>query len=265
MIGCSIGMTERKDEEGRITPFSVAGRAAGMIGENLRGNVYLLSEVWNTIANFFGEGEEEPVSLTGVDAISDFAGDLNRLQAAFTKGEIDPAKVADRLVDLAGSMGNLVGLPVARLTKMAEGLTGWGKDLATAVTSDGLTLGDIINAPTSSAVQYDQLYTAIFEEPDPDDAAAAMEQLRRLDELNPPSKESNAKAGDSKVLSELLKREKEYGGMVQEAAQARLEGNESHQRAVRQKLVNTLADGLGINIKHQRGPEAPEHGHQQGG
>lgn len=242
-----------KDEEGRITPFSVAGRAAGMIGENLMSNVYLLSEVWNTIANLFGGGDEEPVSLTGVDAISDFAGDLNRLQAAFTKGEIDPAKVADRLVDLAGSLGNLVGLPVARVTKIVEGLTGWGKDLATAVTSDGLTLGDIINAPTSSAIQYDDLYTAIFEEPDPDDVAAAMEQLRRMDELNPPSKESNAKAGDSKVLSELLKREKEYGGMVQEAAQARLEGNESHQRAVRQKLVNTLADALGINKNTKEG------------
>ena len=242
-----------KDEEGRITPFSVAGRAAGMIGENLMGNVYLLSEVWNTIANLFGSGDEEPVSLTGVDAISDFAGDLKRLQAAFTKGEIDPAKVADRLADLAGSLGNLVGLPVARVTKMVEGLTGWGKDLATAVTSDGLTLSDILNAPTSSAVQYDQLYTAIFEEPDPDDVAAAMEQLRRLDELNPPSKESNAKAGDSKVLTELLKREKEYGGMVQEAAQARLEGNESHQRAVRQKLVNTLADALGINKNNKEG------------
>ena len=242
-----------KDEEGRITPFSVAGRAAGMIADNLMGNVYLLSEVWNTIANLFGSGDEEPVSLTGVDAISDFAGDLNRLQAAFTKGEIDPAKVADRLVDLAGSMGNLVGLPVARLTKMVEGLTGWGKDLATAATSDGLTLGDILNAPTSSTVQYDDLYTAVFEEPDPDDVAAAMEQLRRLDELNPPSKESNAKAGDSKVLTELLKREKEYGGMVQEAAQARLEGNESHQRAVRQKLVNTLADALGINKNTKEG------------
>ena len=242
-----------KDEEGRITPFSVAGRAVSMIGENLMGNVYLLSEVWNTIANLFGSGDEEPVSLTGVDAISDFAGDLNRLQAAFTKGEIDPAKVVDRLVDLAGSMGNLVGLPVARLTKMVEGLTGWGKDLATAATSDGLTLSDILNAPTSSAIQYDDLYTAIFEEPDSDDAAAAMEQLRRMDELNPPSKESNAKAGDSKVLTELLKREKEYGGMVQEAAQARLEGNESHQRAVRQKLVNTLADALGINKNTKEG------------
>ena len=242
-----------KDEEGRITPFSVAGRAAGMVADNLMGNVYLLSEVWNTVANLFGSGEEEPVSMTGVDAISDFAGDLNRLQAAFTKGEIDPAKVADRLVDLSGSLGNLVGLPVARITKMVEGLTGWGKDLATAVTSDGLTLADILNAPTSSTVQYDNLYTAIFEEPDPDDVASAMEQLRRLDELNPPSKESNAKAGDSKVLSELLKREKEYGGMVQEAAQARLEGNESHQRAVRQKLVNTLADALGINKNTKEG------------
>lgn len=247
------GYDREKDEEGRITPFSVAGRAVSMIGENLTGNVYGLSEVWNTIANLFGGGDEEPVSLTGVDAIGDFAGDLNRLQAAFTKGEIDPAKVTDRLVDLAGSMGNLVGLPVARLTKMVEGLTGWGKDLATAATSDGLTLGDILNAPTSSAIQYDDLYTAIFEEPDSDDVAAAMEQLRRMDELNPPSKESNAKAGDSKVLTELLKREKEYGGMVQEAAQARLEGNESHQRAVRQKLVNTLADALGINKNTKEG------------
>ena len=242
-----------KDEEGRITPFSVAGRAASMIGENLAGNVYLLSEVWNTIANLFGGGDEEPVSLTGVDAISDFAGDLKRLHDAFAKDEIDPATAADRLWDLSGSLGNLVGLPVARITKMVEGLTGWGKDLATAVTSDGLTLADILNAPTSSTVQYDNLYTAIFEEPDPDDVASAMEQLRRLDELNPPSKESNAKAGDSKVLSELLKREKEYGGMVQEAAQARLEGNESHQRAVRQKLVNTLADALGINKNTKEG------------
>ena len=247
------GYDREKDEEGRITPFSVAGRAVSMIGENLMGNVYLLSEVWNTIANFFGEGEEEPVSLTGVDAISDFAGDLRRLHKAFAENEIDPAKVTDRLVDLAGSLGNLVGLPVARVTKIAEGLTGWGKDLAAAVTSDGLTLGDILNAPTSSAIQYDDLYTAIFEEPDSDDVAAAMEQLRRMDELNPPSKESNAKAGDSKVLTELLKREKEYGGMVQEAAQARLEGNESHQRAVRQKLVNTLADALGINKNTKEG------------
>lgn len=242
-----------KDEEGRITPFSVAGRAAGMVADNLMGNVYLLSEVWNTVANLFGSGEEEPVSMTGVDAISDFAGDLKRLHDAFAKDEIDPATAADRLWDLSGSLGNLVGLPVARVTKMVEGLTGWGKDLATAVTSDGLTLADILNAPTSSAVQYDDLYTAIFEEPDPDDVASAMEQLRRMDELNPPSKESNAKAGDNKVLTELLKREKEYGGMVQEAAQARLEGNESHQRAVRQKLVNALADGLGINKNTKEG------------
>lgn len=247
------GYDREKDEEGRITPFSVAGRAVSMIGENLAGNVYLLSEVWNTIANLFGGGDEEPVSMTGVDAISDFAGDLKRLHDAFAKDEIDPATAADRLWDLSGSLGNLVGLPVARITKMVEGLTGWGKDLATAVTSDGLTLADILNAPTSSTVQYDNLYTAIFEEPDPDDVASAMEQLRRLDELNPPSKESNAKAGDSKVLSELLKREKEYGGMVQEAAQARLEGNESHQRAVRQKLVNTLADALGINKNTKEG------------
>ena len=82
-----------KDEEGQITPASVAGRAAGMIAENLMSNVYGLSEVWNTVANLFGGGEEEPVSLTGVDAISDLSGDLLRLHNAVTEDELDPARV----------------------------------------------------------------------------------------------------------------------------------------------------------------------------
>lgn len=236
-----------KDEEGRITPASIAGRAAGMVAENLMGNVYGLSEVWNTVANLFGGGEEEPVSLTGVDAISDLSGDLLRLHNAVTADEMDPIKVRDRLIDLAGSFGNLTGVPVARLTRIVEGLTGWIGDISTAANSDGLTLGDVINAPPSSASQYDRLYTDVFEEPDAEDAAKALERLADLDALDPPAKASNAKAADGKVLGELLSREREYGTRVQSAAAARVAGNESEQRRLRQELVDTLAGALGIS------------------
>ena len=242
-----------KDEDGQITPASVAGRAAGMIAENLMSNVYGLSEVWNTVANLFGGGEEEPVSLTGVDAISDLSGDLLRLHNAVTEDELDPAKVRDRLIDLAGSVGNLTGVPVARLTRIVEGLTGWIGDISTADNSDGLNLWDVMNAPSSSASQYDRLYTAVFEEPDPEDAAAALKRLADLDELTPPAKASNAKAGDGKVLSELLKREREYGSGVQDAAAARVAGNEDRQRQIRQELVNTLAGALGIDQNTKEG------------
>ena len=242
-----------KDEEGRITPASVAGRAAGMVAENLMGNVYGLSEVWNTVANLFGGGEEEPVSLTGVDAISDLSGDLLRLHNAVTEDELDPTKVRDRLIDLAGSIGNLTGVPVARLTRIVEGLTGWIGDISTAANSDGLNLWDVMNAPPSSASQYDRLYTAVFEEPDAEAAAKALEQLADLDALNPPAKASDAKAGDSKLLTELLKREREYGSGVQDAAAARVAGNEAQQRQIRQQLVNTLADAMGIDQNTKEG------------
>ena len=242
-----------KDEEGQITPVSVAGRAAGMIAENLMSNVYGLSEVWNTVANLFGGGEEEPVSLTGVDAISDLSGDLLRLHNAVTEDELDPTKVRDRLIDLAGSVGNLTGVPVARLTRIVEGLTGWIGDISTAANSDGLNLWDVMNAPSSSASQYDRLYTAVFEEPDPEDAAAALKRLADLDELTPPAKASDAKAGDSKLLTELLKREREYGSSVQDAADARVAGNEAQQRQIRQQLVNTLADAMGIDQNTKEG------------
>ena len=242
-----------KDEDGQITPASVAGRAAGMIAENLMGNVYGLSEVWNTVANLFGGGEEEPVSLTGVDAISALSGDLLRLHNAVTEDELDPTKVRDRLIDLAGSVGNLTGVPVARLTRIVEGLTGWIGDISTAANSDGLNLWDVMNAPPSSTSQYDRLYTAVFEEPDPEDAAAALKRLADLDELTPPAKASDAKAGDSKLLTELLKRESEYGSSVQDAAAARVAGNEAQQRQIRQELVNTLARALGIDQNTKEG------------
>ena len=67
------------------------------------------------------------------------------------------------------------------------------------------------------------------------------------DALNPPAKASNAKAADGKVLIELLKREREYGAWVQSAAAARVAGNESEQRRLRQELVDVLAGALGIS------------------
>ena len=236
-----------KDEEGRVTPASVAQRFMGMTAENIAGNALGLSELIAVAGTLLGQDSGDPVSLTGIDAINDLSSDLLRLTQAVQADEIDPAKVWERVYDLAGSLGNVAGLPIARLQRWWEGASGWYNDIATAANSDGLTLGDVINAPPSSASQYDRLYTDVFEEPDAEDAAKALERLADLDELTPPAKASDAKAGDSKLLTELLKREREYGSSVQGAAAARVAGNESEQRRLRQELVDTLAGALGIS------------------
>ena len=236
-----------KDEEGQVTPASVARRFMGMTAENIAGNALGLSELIAVAGTLLGQDSGDPVSLTGIDAINDLSSDLLRLTQAVQADEIDPAKVWERVYDLAGSLGNVAGLPITRLQRWWEGASGWYNDIAAAANSDGLTLGDVINAPPSSASQYDRLYTDVFEEPDAEDAAKALERLADLDALNPPAKASNAKAADGKVLGELLKREREYGTRVQSAAAARVAGNEGEQRRLRQELVNTLAEALGIS------------------
>ena len=236
-----------KDEEGQVTPASVAQRFVGMTAENIAGNALGLSELIAVAGTLLGQDSGDPVSLTGIDAINDLSSDLLRLTQAVQADEIDPAKVWERVYDLAGSLGNVAGLPIARLQRWWEGASGWYNDIAAAANSDGLTLGDIINAPPSSASQYDRLYTDVFEEADAEDAAKALERLADLDALDPPAKASNAKAADGKVLGELLKREREYGTRVQSAAAARVAGDESEQRRLRQELVDTLAGAMGIS------------------
>ena len=236
-----------KDEEGQVTPASVAQRFVGMTAENIAGNALGLSELIAVAGTLLGQDSGDPVSLTGIDAINDLSSDLLRLTQAVQADEIDPAKVWERVYDLAGSLGNVAGLPITRLQRWWEGASGWYNDIAAAANSDGLTLGDVINAPPSSASQYDRLYTDVFEEPDAEDAAKALERLADLDALNPPAKASNAKAADGKVLGELLSREREYGTRVESAAAARVAGNESEQRRLRQELVDVLAGALGIS------------------
>ena len=236
-----------KDEEGQITPASIAQRFVGMTAENIAGNALGLSELIAVAGTLLGQDGGDPVSLTGIDAINDLSSDLLRLTQAVQADEIDPAKVWERVYDLAGSLGNVAGLPIARLQRWWEGASGWYNDIAAAANSDDLTLGDVINAPPSSASQYDRLYTDVFEEPDAEDAAKALERLADLDALTPPAKASNAKAGDGKVLGELLSREREYGTRVESAAAARVAGNEGEQRRLRQELVDVLAGALGIS------------------
>lgn len=245
-------LDEEKDDDGKITPLSVIRRLGELTIDSAAGSVFLLQEAWSIVGNLFGIRDDDPISLTGIDAFSDLAGDLLQVNKAFTSGEMDAFTMLDKVTDLAGSAGNLAGLPLARVKRLAEGVAGWAKDIYTAAQTDGVSLGDVITAPTSSS-QYDDLYTAAFENEDPADAQEAIEALQKLDKLNPPKKPSDAKAGDTKIISELLKREKEFGNLIQDAAAARVAGNSTQQQKLMQQLVNTLADALGIDPKTKDG------------
>ena len=247
-----------KDKNGQITPASVAWRFGWEFVSNLMENIPFVDIGINILS-----GDDDPIDLSGIDSIGDAVSDLKQIVSDImnedrtSEDEEDRANywsnLKEQAFDTVTSVLNLAGVPFGQVQRWVEGISGWIGDISTAANSDGLNLWDVMNAPSSSASQYDRLYTAVFEEPDPEDAAAALKRLADLDELTPPAKASDAKAGDSKLLTELLKREREYGSSVQDAAAARVAGNEDRQRQIRQELVNTLADAMGIDQNTKEG------------
>ena len=275
-----------RDEEGKITPVSaVTGVGLNAVKAATTDNVFLLPEIMGTLGNIIGIRNTEPVSLPGLDSLGDlsssllsFCGyytstaesakkalsdaeidslwdaltDIEGTVRALKNGGVSASEAIDKTTDLAGNVFMILGVPASNVKRLAEGVTGWAKDIYTAAQTDGIDLGDVINTPTSSS-QYDDLYTAVFENGDPADAQDAIEALQKLDLINPPKKPSDAKAGDTKIISELLKREKESGNLIEDAAAARVAGNGTQQQKLMQQLVNTLADALGINPKTKDG------------
>ena len=241
-----------KDENGKITPASVARRVGWETAMNLMENIPFVD-----IGISLLQGDSDPISLSGIDSIADAADDARKLVSDLLNEDRTSKdaqarqdywnRLAEQAFDTLESGLNLAGVPFGQFNRWRESVMGWIGDISTAANSDGLNLWDVMNAPPSSASQYDRLYTDVFEEPDAEDAAKALERLADLDALDPPAKASNAKAADGKVLGELLSREREYGTRVESAAAARVAGNEGEQRRLRQELVNTLAEALGIS------------------
>lgn len=252
-----------KDENEEITPQSVTSYAFVQWLTNMIEIVPFTDVGINLVTNAASGGQNDPISLSGIDSIGDASLDAYRLfMAALNEDRVSDDEsereayrqnLYKRAWDASGSLLVLAGVPWGQVQRVLEAGYEWWSDLAAVKNSDGLNLWDVMNAPPSSASQYDRLYTAVFEEPDPEDAAAALKRLADLDELTPPAKASDAKAGDSKLLTELLKREREYGTSVQDAAAARVAGDEGQQRQIRQELVNTLADALGIDQSTREG------------
>lgn len=252
-----------KDENEEITPQSAASYAFMQWLTNMIEIIPFADTVTSLAANAVSGGQNDPISLSGIDSIGDASLDVYRFITAIQNEDRESGDEAEREAywqnvykrawDASGSLLVLAGVPWGQVQRVLEAGYEWWSDLAAVKNSDGLNLWDVMNAPSSSASQYDRLYTAVFEEPDPEDAAAALKRLADLDELTPPAKASDAKAGDSKLLTELLKRERKHGSSVQDAAAARVAGNEDRQRQIRQELVNTLADAMGIDQNTKEG------------
>lgn len=246
-------LDREKDENGNFTVLSVGGRLTSLTAESLLGNVYGLQEAWNTIGNIFGDGSSDPISLTGIDAISDFAGDLRRLNSEWNKfaaadtAEKDWLTLWNRSVDVCMSLGNLTGIPAGQVQRLFQSAYGWAKDFYTAASNEDVSFGDILTAPESSSSQYDRLYAAAFENADPDEVETALGKLDQLDRITPPAKAGDAKAGDKRILSEMISREKAYGDTLSAAAAARIAGREQEYQQAFQALVNRLAAALGID------------------
>lgn len=246
-------LDDLRDEDGKITPASVIWKVLLDGAQSATvDNVLFLPEAMAVMGNLFGFRDEDPVSLVGIDALGDIAGDFLAIHKMVTSGEMDFLTAADKCTRLAADVFNLTGLPVSTVKRLVVGAGSWVLDIRKALITEGVNLGDVINTPTSSS-QYDELYTAVFETENSEDAADALAALEKLDKLNPPAKPGDAKAGDTKILSELLKREKEFGGLIQDAAAARVNGDAAAQEKAMGQLVDVLAQALGINKNTSEG------------
>ena len=177
-----------KDENGKITPASVARRVGRETAMNLMENIPFVD-----IGMSLLQGDSDPISLSGIDSIADAADDARKLVSDLLNEDRTSKdaqarqdywnRLAEQAFDTLESGLNLAGVPFGQFNRWRESVMGWIGDISTAANSDGLNLWDVMNAPKSSASQYDRLYTDVFEEPDAEDAAKALERLADLDGL----------------------------------------------------------------------------------
>jgi hypothetical protein len=138
------------------------------------------------------------------------------------------------LEDTADTMENLLelaGVPYGNGKKLVQAVKLYAQDIQNG------TLGEFSGNATSASGQYDRMYSALFDgdSVDAEEATAAMGKLEGLGK------------DDSKVLSEMKARLKKYSTEMQDAADAKLAGDETTRAQLTEQIVEKLYVGMGID------------------
>ena len=233
-----------QDENGDITAESLLKRYADLYVGSAAGTFLYGSELYSFVGNVAGGKDYDVVSAPNLSAVNDLGTEAMRLYKllATDTGEMDEEeleayheKLRKAALTFMEDGLELKGLPAGNAAKLLEAAWKWGGNAAYAVT--GAKYGEKLSLnslPASATGQYDRLYNAIVEG-DTDNASGAMAKLEAMGK------------DEKTIASQLKNRLKKYSPEVEQAAQARNEGDDRKRQELTRKIVRELYDGLGVS------------------
>lgn len=233
-----------QDENGDITAGSLLKRYADLYVGSAAGTFLYGSELYSFVGNVAGGKDYDVVSAPNLSAVNDLGTEAMRLYKllATDTGEMDEEeleayheKLRKAALTFMEDGLELKGLPAGNAEKLLEAAWKWSENAAYAVTGgkygEKLSLNSL---PASATGQYDRLYNAIAEG-DTDNASGAMAKLEAMGK------------DEKTIASQLKNRLKKYSPEVEQAAQARNEGDDRKRQELTRKIVRELYDGLGVS------------------
>mgnify|MGYP002542121309 CR=1 FL=1 len=227
-----------QDENGDVTLKSLLSRFTGLFTESAAGNFLFGSEVYSLVDNALNGKDYDVVSATNISAVNDLAGDVTKFVSELRKdtADMDEAKLAAHhgkvekyALTLMEDGLEIAGVPFGNGWKILEAFKGYVQDAVNMFHGGKFTFNSL---PSSATGQYDRLYDA-YASGDKDEAQAAMEKLQEM------GKEEEAY---KRLKTRLVK----YDDRVQQAAQAKVNSNDSQRQQLTRQVIRDLYEALGI-------------------
>ena len=229
-----------QDENGDVTAASVSKRFLNLYTESFAGNFLYGSELYSAVGNAVNGTDYDVVSATNISAVNDLFAAVTKFSSLVRQDTGDMTeeqleayhqKLRKAGVNLMQYGFEIAGVPMGNARKMLDAFDAYVEDARDIASGSGFSFS---STPTSATGQYDRLYNAIAEG-DTDNASGAMAKLEAMGK------------DEKTIASQLKNRLKKYSPEVEQAAQARNEGDDRKRQELTRKIVRELYDGLGVS------------------
>ena len=228
-----------QDENGDVTAASVSKRFLNLYTESFAGDFLYGSELYSAVENAVNGTDYDVVSATNISAVNDLFAAVTKFSSLVRQDTGDMTeeqleayhqKLRKAGVSLMQYGFEIAGVPMGNARKMLDAFDAYVEDARDIASGSGFSFS---STPTSATGQYDRLYNAIAEG-DTDNASGAMAKLEAMGK------------DEKTIASQLKNRLKKYSPEVEQAAQARNEGNDRERQDVTKRLIRELYETLGI-------------------
>lgn len=228
-----------QDENGDVTAASVSKRFLNLYTESFAGNFLYGSELYSAVGNAVNGTDYDVVSATNISAVNDLFAAVTKFSSLVRQDTGDMTeeqleayhqKLRKAGVNLMQYGFEIAGVPMGNARKMLDAFDAYVEDARGIASGSGFSFS---STPTSATGQYDRLYNAIAEG-DADNASGAMAKLEAMGK------------DEKTIASQLKNRLKKYSPEVEQAAQARNEGNDRERQELTKQLVREMYETLGI-------------------